>query len=208
MPEKITDEGILAGFKELKDLFKETDAQFKERFKETEAQFKERFKETEAQFKETDKKIAEMSETVKKMSKELGGIGNNNGAFAEEYFVNALDDKKMFAGQKFDELERSMKAKDGNLKDEFDIVMYNGVAVAIIEVKYKVHENDLEKLVTKKVQNFRELFPYYRNYKIYLGIGSMSFYANVLEKAKKLGIGILKQKGETIEIDADNVTAY
>jgi hypothetical protein len=37
--------------------------------------------------------------------------------------------------------------------------MVNEKDIAIIEVKYKAHEKDLEKLLTKKQENFRELLP-------------------------------------------------
>jgi hypothetical protein len=86
--------------------------------------------------------------------------------------------------------------------------MYNGNSVAIIEVKYKVQTKDLEKMVTKKVSAFRTLFPVYADHKVYLGIGSMSFNSRVYAKAKELGIGILKQKGDTIEADTSFIRAY
>jgi hypothetical protein len=155
-----------------------------------------------------DARFAETDRIVQNISKDIGGISNNNGDFAEEYFINALEEKKVFAGQKFDEFRKNMKAKAGALEDEFDIVMYNGFAVAIIEVKYKVRKDYLEKMVEKKVPAFRALFPYYKDFKIYLGIGSMSFHDDVLEKAKELGIGILKQKGETIEMYCDHIKEY
>jgi Holliday junction resolvase-like predicted endonuclease len=145
---------------------------------------------------------------MKKLQQMVGGISNNNGEFAEEYFANALEEKKVFAGVQFDDFDRKVKARMGNLRDEFDIVLYNGDAVAIIEVKYKVHLNDVEKMVTQKVPNFRALFPYYANHKIYLGIGSLAFYDDVITKAKELGIGILRQKGETIEAEPGTVKAY
>jgi hypothetical protein len=96
----------------------------------------------------------------------------------------------------------------GNLEDNFDILLFNGSSVAIIETKYRAHQNSLEHLTTQKIQNFRTLFPTYAKHKIYLGIASMSFNKEVINEAKKLGIGILKQKGDTIECDAENIKAY
>lgn len=57
----------------------------------------------------------------------------------------------------------------GDLQDEFDIILINGTSVAIIEIKYKVRPNDIEKLF-KKMENFRILFPIYKNYKLYAGM--------------------------------------
>ena len=142
------------------------------------------------------------------MTEQLGGIGNSNGAFAEDYFATVLREKKQFAGLKFDEVEVNMKSKQGAIKDEFDIVMYNGTAVAIIDVKYKAKAEDLETMVQQKVSNFRRLFPFYAGHKVYLGIAGLSFNEYVYARAKKLGIGILKQKGDTIESDTSFVRAY
>ncbi|GMO27118.1 MAG: hypothetical protein Ta2F_02690 [Termitinemataceae bacterium] len=191
-------------FKEVWDMFKKSDEEFAIRQAQSEKEFKElrdMFKKTDAQIEKSDKKLQGIAE-------QFGGLSHNVGDFAEEYFANALEDKKIFAGQKFDDIERDMKAKYGSLKDQFDIVMYNCSSVAIVEVKFKLNISYLEKMVSQKVSNFRTLFPYYKDHKIYLGIGSMSFYDDVIEKAKELGIGILRQKGETIEIDPGYVKAY
>jgi Holliday junction resolvase-like predicted endonuclease len=94
------------------------------------------------------------------------------------------------------------------VQDEFDVVMYNGTSIAIIEIKYRVHQDFLNTLATSKVENFRKLFPMYAKHKIYLGIASMSFNKEVISEAKKLGIGILKQKGDTIEYDTEYMKAY
>jgi hypothetical protein len=87
-------------------------------------------------------------------------------------------------------------------------VLYNGEAVGIIEIKYKAQTEDLEKMVEKKVSNFRALFPYYQDYKVYLGLGSMSFNDYVYKKARDLGIGLLKQTGQNVEAEPGYVKAY
>ncbi|GHV32329.1 hypothetical protein AGMMS4952_22500 [Spirochaetia bacterium] len=215
--------------KETGEQMKESDRKFQAMSQETDRILKEAaqsrketdqiIKETVQSQKEADRSITRMSDElrrsgedvdrrIKEVTEQLGGMGNSNGAFAEDYFATAMSDKKMFAGLKFDDVEINMKGKVGAIKDEFDIVMYNGNAVAIIEVKYKAQTEDLEKMVTKKVSNFRTLFPYYADHKVYLGIGSMSSNEYVYAKAKELGIGMLKQNGDTIEADTSFVRAY
>jgi hypothetical protein len=135
-------------------------------------------------------------------------MGYSNRVYPKDRFVNALAKKLEFAGQHYDAMDRNLQRNNDKLKGEFDIVMYNGNSVAIIEVKYKVQTKDLEEMVTKKVSAFRTLFPVYADHKVYLGIGSMSFNNYVYAKAKELGIGILKQKGDTIEADTSFIRAY
>ena len=182
--------------------------QIRESFQETDRILKDLARIIEETSRKRDMEGEKLDKRIKEVTEQLGGMGNSNGAFAEDYFAGALSEKKMFAGLKFDEVETNMKGKCGAIKDEFDIVMYNGNSVALIEVKYKVQTEDLEKMVTKKAPNFRTLFPYYAGHKVYLGIGSMSFTDRIYEKAKELGIGMLKQKGDTIEADTGFARAY
>ncbi|GHU60901.1 hypothetical protein FACS1894121_1660 [Bacteroidia bacterium] len=149
-----------------------------------------------------------IEEAQTNLSKEIGGISNNNGYFAEEYFINALQKNKTFAGIRYDYVDPNMKYRLGNVQDEFDIVMFNGSSIAIIEVKYRVQLDFLTTLTTQKVQNFRTLFPAYAKHKIYLGIASMSFNKKVIMGAKKLGIGMLKPQGDTLECDTEHIKAY
>jgi hypothetical protein len=169
-------------------------------------------KENDRRWKEAlermEKSDMELKVSLKKLKEELGGMGSSNGEYAEAYFANAMKKKMSFAGLQFDEMETNLKAKSGGIQDEFDIVLYNGESVALIEIKYKARPEDLEKMVDKKVPNFRELFPYYKDYKVYLGLGSMSFNPYVCAKAQELGIGLLKQVGETVEAEPGFVKAY
>ena len=56
---------------------------------------------------------------------------------------------------------------------EYDIVMYNGDTVALIEVKYKAHTKDIAKLLKNEPQNFRQTFTEYKDYKFYLGLAQI-----------------------------------
>jgi len=177
-------------------------------------------KETDRQMKETDRQIKEtglqMKETNRKL-KELGinvvGISNSNGKFAEELFYDSLEASKTFAGVHFDAVSNvfggTKKMPDGKMiQDQFDIVMLNEDAVAIIEVKYKAEGDYPKEMANRKINNFRILFPDYADYKIYLGLGSLVFEKKVVQEAKKYGIGLLKQCGNIIEYKTDWVRAY
>ncbi|GHV64759.1 hypothetical protein FACS1894199_03770 [Bacteroidia bacterium] len=180
-------------------------AEYEEQRKKEAAEADKRRKEYEKQCK---KEAAESRERMKKIEETVGGISNNNGYFAEEYFINALQKKKTFAGIRYDYVDPNMKYRLGNVQDEFDIVMFNSSSIAIIEIEYSVQLDFLTTLTTQKVQNFRTLFPYYAKHKIYLGIASMSFNKKVIMGAKKLGIGMLKPQGDTLECDTEHIKAY
>ena len=174
-----------------------------------------KFDRTDAQMAKTDEKFdrleAQMTKSIEnydRMGISLGSITNNNGSITEEYFYNSLKAKPILGRVSYDEVKRNIYGKELKIEDEFDIVMYNGDSIALIECKSKAHENDLRNLIDKKADNFRTLFPYYKNYKIYLGLASFSFYDELKEMAKLNGIAILKNTGDVPEIEADNLKAY
>ena len=139
----------------------------------------------------------------------MGGIGNSNGKFAENFFFHALEEKMQLGTIRFDDIQQNMRHKRKGLVDEFDIVMYNGNSVAIVEVKYCVESKHIKKLKTQKTENFKLLYPEYEGYKIYLGLAGMSFEnAGVLEEAQEEGIATLEAKGDFVEIHAENLSAF
>ncbi len=186
--------------KDMKDMYAHTLALF--------AKTDEKFAETEAQMKRTDAQIARNESKLTSMGIQLGGITDNAGMTTEEYFYNSMSDNPILGGIRFDTIRKNIHTKTRRLEDEYDIVLYNGDSIGLIECKYKAHENDLKKLIEKKVGNFRELYPDYKDYKIYLGLASFSFYPELEELAKQNGVAILKQKGGVMEIEADNLKVY
>ena len=167
-----------------------------------------KFAETEAQMKETSAQMKRTDATLERMGITLGNHTNNSGSITEEYFYNSLKTKPVLGGVKYDLVDRNIKGNVLKARDEFDIVMYNGDSIALIECKSKAHETDLRKLIDNKANNFRTLFPDYKDYKIYLGFASFSFYDELTEIAKENGVAILKHTGELAEIEADNLKAY
>ena len=165
------------------------------------AEIKEMQKKNELQFARTDK-------TLERMGITLGNVTNNIGSITEEYFFNCLIEKPVLGGVKYDKVRRNISGVGLKSEDEFDIVMYNGDSIALIECKNKAHKNDLMKLIEKKAANFKDVFPNFKDYKIFLGLASFSFYPELEEMAKQNGVAILKQKGDVVEIEAENLKAY
>jgi len=169
--------------------------------------------EVKAMFAETDRRMQETDRKLKELGINVAGISNSNGKFAEELFYDSLEASKTFAGVHFDAISKvfggTKRISDGTMvQDQFDIVMINDNAVAIIEIKFRAESDYPKEIAERKVHNFRILFPDYANYKIYLGLGSLIFEGKVLQEAKKYGIGLLKQSGNTIEYKTDWVRAY
>jgi cbb3-type cytochrome oxidase cytochrome c subunit len=155
--------------------------------------------ETDKQMKETDKRMKETQETLKKVSKLVGNISNNQGDIAEEFFYNSLSSTSKLAGINYDFVDKNTTRKRNGIEDEYDILMVNGKDIAIIETKYKAHSNDIEKLINKKYENFKKLYPEYKDYNHHLGLASFNINDEVKEIASKNNVILIQRKGDLIE---------
>jgi Skp family chaperone for outer membrane proteins len=212
-------------FSETERLQKETDRLLKEQIAENkrrEKQADERQKQADERQKRLDERQKKEDERQKKeerqreryekrmknLEKLTGSWSNNHGTFAEEYFYNAfLDGQQNFFGEKFKSIRNQVHSVTEKLEDEYDIVLYNHSSVAIIEAEYKAHVNDVPKAL-KKVDTFRALFPDYKDFKIYLGLASMSFYPKLEQLCTEQGIAIIKQVGNSVIINDAHLKAF
>jgi hypothetical protein len=179
-------------------------AETREQMKETDR----RMQETDRRMQETDRKMQDTDRRMKKLQELMGLWANNHGSFAEEYFFNAFENGKQdFFGETFFEISKNLKPKKGKLEEEFDIVLFNGNSAAIVEVKYKAHENDVPKVVDK-AKTFRILLPDYADFKIYLGLASFIFYPELEQACTNAGIAIIKQVGDSVVIYDEHLKIF
>jgi len=169
----------------------------------------EQLKKTDEQLKKTDEELRNIfkktDERLDRVAKQLGSIAKNQGDVAEEYFVNSLKESLRIGNLDFDLLLENVGLKTKKINDEFDILLVNGESVALIEVKYKVHPNDLDRL-PKKIEHLK-LMPQYRNYNIYAGVAGFFVPSDVIEEAEKRGYFVLQRKGDVIVSYADKLRA-
>jgi hypothetical protein len=163
-------------------------------------EFKEEQKALQVAQQKTDEQLKETDRKLQKVSDMLGGIGQNQGDVAEEFFFNSLVDDPHLGGIHFDDISKNESKRRGKLQEEYDIVMTNGNAIGIVEVKYKAHENDLGKL-ERKMRNFKTLFPWFNDYKLYGAIASFHINDDAKKEALERGFFVLQRKGEVVQTD-------
>jgi len=163
------------------------------------------FAETAAMMRETDRKMRETDRKIDRLAEQIGGIDNNIGYHAEQFFQNVFTENRVFGGIKYDEAIPNMK--HGN-EVEFDIFLKNCNSVAIIEIKNRIHQGFVKKMAEERFREFRKYFPEYKDCDVYLGIAGFSFDEKVLSEAQKYGVGIIRQVGEGIEVEAESLRAY
>ena len=155
----------------------------------------------DAQQRKTDEQMRKTNETLKSIGIQLGNMSRNQGDVAEEFFFNSLANDTHLGAIHFDDIAKNEHKRRGKTEEEYDIVMTNGNAIGIVEVKYKAHESDLKKL-ERKMQNFKTLFPWFENYKLYGAIASFHINDDAKEAALNQGFFVLQRSGDLIHTDA------
>ena len=191
---------ISVGIRELTESQKKTDQQLKE----TDQQLQELAESREKSQKETDQQLKETARRLDSIGKMVGGISNNQGDVAEEFFIRGFRQTMTLGGLHFDRLLKNYSIGHKYLNDEFDIVLVNGDIVVVIEVKYKVHPGDIKKMLEKKLPNFRSLASTYNNHKLYGAIAGFSIPDDVIEEADRAGLFVLGRSGTNMTLLANH----
>ena len=154
---------------------------------------------TDAQLAKTDVQLSKTDAKLDKLAEMYGGVSNNQGKVAEEFFYNSLKHNPVLNGVRFDFIEKNVtRSKDG-IEEEYDILLVNGQVVYIIEVKYSLHTRDIERMITHKLPNFKKLFLEYRNYEIRIAFASFSMVEDVIREGFEKGIILLQRRGDIFE---------
>jgi Holliday junction resolvase-like predicted endonuclease/Sec-independent protein translocase protein TatA len=193
---------LVVSTRELRESQKQTD----EQMKQTSRELRMSKKEVDEQMKQTDEQMKKTDEKLKKLGVLTGNISNSQGEVAEEYFINALKANPQIGKQRFDIIDTNTKRHIGSIQDEFDIILINGDSVAIVEVKYKLHPKDIERLEQKK-ESFRKLFPAYSGYKLYMGLASFKVPQEIYKRIEEKGYFLLQRNGDVIESYTDHLVA-
>jgi hypothetical protein len=177
-----------------------------EKIAETEREWKEKTAENDRFLTE---KFAETDRLIKANSRDIGGITKSNGEIAEAYFYRCFSKYPHFAGQDYLTVvaNKSSSSEALNLRDEYDIVLYNGSSIGIIEVKYKATKEDVAQ-VLHKVETFKALFPIYKDFSFYLGLAGFHIYKNAENEAIKQGVAIIKQEGKKMVIEDAHLKVF
>ena len=155
--------------------------------------------ENAAQQARTDAKLAKTAAKIDKLAEMYGGVGNNLGAVAEEFYHNSLKADPVLAGTRFDFIDRNVTRSRGGVEDEFDLLLVNGSEVFVVEVKHKAHGNDLERLLDEKAPNFRRLFPEHAGRRQRFALAAFHIHDDLKKAALAQGVAVLQRKGDVIE---------
>ena len=86
-------------------------------------------------------------------------------------------------------------------------MLCNGVAVAVIEIKYKAKKEDVQQLL-KKTATFKTLFPQYKDFALYLGLAALHINAATERESIEQGIAVIRQVGDTMVINDAHLKVF
>ena len=157
---------------------------------------------TDAQLAKTDAQLAKTDAKLDRLAEMYGGVGNSQGAVAEEFYYNSLKADPVLGGVRFDFIDKNLTRSHAGVEDEFDLLLVNGRAVFVVEVKYKAHEKDLRRLLDIKAVNFRRLFPEYADREQRFVLAAFHIRDELKRAALEQGVTVLQRKGDVIESTA------
>jgi hypothetical protein len=164
---------------------------------ETEAQIRL----TGEQMKRTDEQMRRNDEKLTRIGVLMANVTENQGDVAEEFFLNSLIKDNHLGAIRFDDVSLNLFKHRGKIQEEYDLLLTNGDSLGIIEVKYKAHENDLDKL-DRKMGNFKKLFPIYASYKQYGAIASFHINDDAKKEALRRGYFVLQRCGDLVHTES------
>jgi hypothetical protein len=181
------------------------------KWKENETKWEERQRKSEARWEKLREDLNKVTGTLAEQKRNVGGIGNSNGDFAEEFFHNFIagGDRKFF-GETFDRIERNRFAEfHGQYLGEYDNVLYNGKAICIVEIKYRADKKKLDfNHIIDRVSIFKQRNPQYSGFKYYLALAAFSFDKGVETKCANQGIAVFKPQGNSVVVSDKNLKVF
>ena len=157
------------------------------------------FQETDRQFKETRKQIDKTSRTVDHVSKMVGGMSNTRGEVTEDFFKAALKNTRSIAGINYT-YRGTLHKENGIVSGQYDIVLFGKDAIIVVEVKHKLHPDDVDDFHERRLPKFKNLFPEYNDKKLVGALAGMTIDKVAAKKALSLGYILLTQDGQMIKV--------
>ncbi len=159
-------------------------------------------KESETIRKETDV-IRKESETIRKetdilrkenqiLEKKVHDLGVNVGFSIENTVYTGLLKSMVLQNIPFDNIYKNLQyIENKKTLTEADIILVNSEYAAIIEVKHRIHQKNLEEFLTKKIPIIVRKEKVLKNKKIFYYLAGDSIDETCIETAKLKGVGVL-----------------
>ncbi len=99
--------------------------------------------------------------------------------------------------EKVDSLKRSVKGLQG----QFDAVLFcRNYLIILVEIKHKLHLEDVIRFKDKTISVFRQLYPEYSPQNLLGAVAGMTIDGEAMDKALSSGLLVLTQSNQKIRV--------
>lgn len=179
-------------FEKVWTMFQETDKKFQEtdkKFQETEKQMREVFQEIARESRKTEKKLKELEKLF------VGNWGKLMEALVEGELVNLLNQRGIAVNQTAQRVTRF----HNNKQYEIDIIAENGNEIIFVEVKTTLKPEHVQNFL-EKLKVAKEVFPLYKNFKIYGAIAYLRYESEAITYAMNSGLFVIRTTSKSAKI--------
>jgi hypothetical protein len=149
----------------------------------------EMFKETDRQFKETDEKIKKRHDLFEgQWSKLIEKLNEGD-------LVRILKERNVNVNETFTRLKKNYQGS----QFEIDIIAANDEEVVAVEVKTSLKIKKVNHFLSK-LKIFKEVFPIYKNYRLFGAVGFIKDDEQSAIYAEKRGLFVIKGTGKSSSI--------
>ena len=141
------------------------------------------YRELEESRKRSEREMAELR-------KAIGGIGNVQGEIAEDLFRRNVQAALKSLGIQIESVRHHIKVAGVG---EYDVVAVNGSQVVVFEIKNKLKGHDITRFLETQLTKFKEVFPEFKDHKVYGGIGALVMSEEQEAEAVSKGLFVLTQ---------------
>jgi hypothetical protein len=205
-------------FEKVWTMFQETDRQIQERSRETDRQIQERSRETDRQIqelsREADRRQAELdrqraelnrlqtetSQQIKELSKNIGGVNNAFGRWAEEMISARLWEKFKTIGYTFTRGGPIQFWEGPRTVVQVDMLLENGDYAMPVEIKSTLTAEDVDDHIERIGKVREELDKRGDRRKLVGAVAGMVVAGKVREYAQRRGLYVLVQSGDSVAL--------
>jgi hypothetical protein len=171
--------------------------------KESSAETDRKFQESDRMFQETKRLMkesaAETDEVIKKLSKNLGDLGNRLGEFVEYSVAPAVVRLFQLQGVVVHEVHPSVEINRDGEGIEIDLLVVNDGSLVAVECKSKLTQEHVDGHV-KRMEKLKRLLPAYGKHRAFGAVATMVLSESVKNYALSKGFYVLYQNGKNVEV--------
>ena len=181
---------------ELKAQMAKTDAQMAENAVQM-AENAVQMAENAVQMAKTSKDIDKLSRSVRELHSHI----KNDADACEQRFIDGLKLQNLvIAGVTFDDIYSNQTKDRRGHHIELDALLVNGDSIAIMEVKKRLHVNDVIKVRDNLIARFRHMYPEHQDKRLMVLVAGENINDDAATAALEAGFVILSFKTQELQI--------